>query len=73
MVSTVLSKRRKYRYNGRCAQREGGVKTRETFYLQSKEDLGLREKRPGTDSLSRLLEGALRMLDLGLRAARQHI
>lgn len=73
MVSAVLSKRRKYRYNGRRARREGGVKTGETFYLRIKEDLGLREKRPGIDSLSRLPEGALRMLDLGLRAARQHI
>lgn len=66
MISVILSQRRKFRFKGRCTQREGGVKTPGAFYLPIKEHLGQRKKRSGTDSLSQLPEGSLRMLDLGL-------
>lgn len=66
MISVILSQRRKFRFKGRCTQRVGGVKTHGAFYLPIKEHLSQRKKRPGTDSLSQLPEGSLRMLDLGL-------
>lgn len=66
MISVILSQRRKFRSKGRRTQREGGVKTHGASYLPIKEHLGRREKRPGTDFLSQLPEGSLRMLDLGL-------
>lgn len=66
MISVVPSQRRKFRSKGRRAQKEGGIKTHGASYLPIKEHLGQREKRPGTDSLSQLPEGAPRMLDLGL-------
>ena len=66
MVGVVLSQRRKFRSKSRRAQREGGGKTHGASYLPIKEHLGPKGKEAWNRFSSQLLEGAPRMLDLGL-------